>query len=439
MAYYYLKHYFMPDFNHKHLRPVAMADGNVNAHYLGYVQNVVAGQVLAELVQLETLPEGVIPHRVGQPDTSTECVPLPDLPDGYPEPKELPLATPRHTEGSKDFLSRMGDIDPRFIYDAPVFPLGPNCTRDPQHPNRIVALANGYCFYHDGFITVKKLLNVRQDVNFHTGNITYVEDIVVHGDVFPGFSLCGKNIRVKGRVDGGTIRARGDVVIEHGIKGSPKALLKAEGTVRLAYCEHARIITPGNIVIDGACIHSELYVGGSLIVKGRLQGGTVYANGMVFVQEQLGGGQGAPTQIELGYSPQEYLYLQRLKEFHEEQTARLRFYTAHSRKGTYMEEECAPLIELASQKLAVVAEMQRKAWQTFSMDAANTASNRIIVPGTVYPGVEISIGRAYRKIVDAVSDVSFCLAEDEIVSISPAVPKGFSLENVHTSSPRNGK
>lgn len=46
---YYLRHFFNPDFNHKKLRPETLKDGDVSQHYLGYVQNVVAGQVLAEV------------------------------------------------------------------------------------------------------------------------------------------------------------------------------------------------------------------------------------------------------------------------------------------------------------------------------------------------------------------------------------------------------
>jgi uncharacterized protein (DUF342 family) len=422
MSCYYLHHYFMPDFNHKRLRPVAMVDGNIDAHYLGYVQNVVAGQVLAELVTMEELPEGAAPHSVAAASPSAPAfAPLPDLRDGYPEPEEPPPARPRDASGYKDFLSKMESVDTRFLYDAPVFPLGPNCARDPQNPNRIISLVNGYCFYHQGFITVKKLLNVRQDVSFHTGNITYVGDVVVHGSVFPGFSLCGRNIRVKDRIDGGTVRAKGDVVAEGGIKGSPKALLEAGGTVRLAFCEQATIVTAGNLVIDGACMHSKLYVGGSLLVKGRLQGGSVNCGGTVVVEEQLGGGQGAPTRIALGCDPIAHLHQLWLNECHEEQSNRLQYYTARARKGPHMEEEYAPLVELATQKLTVVQDMRR----AFAVETVADSQNRLVVRGVVYPGVVISIGRAYRNIVDEVSDVFFSLREDEIVNGFPAISKGF--------------
>ena len=42
-----------------------------------------------------------------------------------------------------------------------------------------IAAAKGYVFYLNGKITVKTLLNVRQDVSFQTGNIFFVGDMAV--------------------------------------------------------------------------------------------------------------------------------------------------------------------------------------------------------------------------------------------------------------------
>ena len=396
---YYLHHHFAPDFNHKRLRPVAMADGNVNDHYLGYVQNVVAGQTLAELIYLDTLPDSLVAS--GQ--------------EACEEPEDL---------GPPDLYADAAlRIDPRYIYDDPVFPEGPNCGRDPQNPNRIIAQTNGYCFYHQGLITVKKLLNVRQDISFHTGNILFTGDVVVHGNIFSGFSLCGSDILVKGRVDGGSVRARGKITCQDGVKGAPTALLQAGSTIHLSYCERARVITEGNLIIDGACMHSELYVGGSLIVKGRLQGGSVYANGMVYVKEQLGGGQGAPTRVALGYNPLDFLRLQDMEEVLNTQKEKVRYYQGRSRMGTHHAAECAPMLELAMRKLAVAQQRRQVLWRSFAADMNKASKNRLIVPGIVCPGVELSVGKTYMKIVDQHNDVNFSLYEDEIICNYPALAK----------------
>lgn len=428
----------MPDFNHKHLRPMAMVDGGVNAHYLGYVQNVVAGQLLAELVRLDSLPEGVaaqavFPDGATRPETRDGNIPLP-IEAGYPEPKITEGAAIDENKSYSAFHKNLNILDPRFVYATPVFPQGPNCGRDPANPNRIVALCNGYCFYHNGLITVKKLLNVRQDVNFRTGNILFTGDIVVHGNVFPGFSITGNNILIKGRIDGGSVKAQGAVVSHYGIKGAPTASIRAGGTVRLPYCEQARVVTSGNLIIDGACIHSDLYVGGSVLIKGRLQGGTIHANGLVYVKDQIGDIQGASTRIALGYNPLEFLNLQELNAMLEDQEQKLQGHTRNARKGPLFAEEAAPFIELAGQKIAVLKRLQRTAWHTFSADMRKVCRNRVVVPGKVYPGTEISIGRAYAKIIDEQQDVFFCLHEDEIAHGFPALAKNYRFP---PSAPKN--
>ena len=255
---YYLHHYFDPDFSHVRLTPAEGADDVVDSRYLGYVQNVVAGQVLAEIIDLEQHPD-----------------------------------TPR---------------DPRFIYRERHLPIGPNCALHRENPDRIVAAANGYVFYHDGLISVKKLLNVRGNVGFHTGNILFVGDLAVHGDVLTNFAVQARNVLVKGHVESAKVKAVEDLVCLSGIKGAntsavddgpvksadldghiPSTLIEAGGNIRLPFCEHVQIRARGNVIIDGSCLHSTLYVGGNLVIKGRLQGGVVYANRAVYVEGQFGG------------------------------------------------------------------------------------------------------------------------------------------------------
>ncbi|MCC8193633.1 MAG: FapA family protein, partial [Deltaproteobacteria bacterium] len=351
--------------------------------------------------------------------------PIP-LEQDYPEREEAAETFEEEEQGYWNFLQNLGTIDRRFVYNDPVFPLGPNCGRDPKNPTRIIALANGYGFYHQGLITVKKLLNVRQDVNFHTGNITFVGDIVVHGDVYPGFSLTGSGILVKGRVDGGAIKARGNVVAESGVKGSPDARIRAGLTTRIASCERATVITPGNLVVDGNVLHSELFVGGSLVIKGRLQGGSAHVGGLVYIKEQLGNIQGAPTQIALGYAPLAYLRLQELKamELKQEQTLANLAKLAH--KGPQFAADVAPGQELATRKLEIIERMRKDGWRKFTTDMHTIRNARVIVPGTAYPGVEITIGRAYHKIIDEQRDIFYTLHEEEIVHGFPATTKNWT-------------
>ena len=389
---YYLHHYFDPDFSHVRLTPPEGADGAVDPHYLGYVQNVVAGQVLAEIVDLEQFPD-----------------------------------TRR---------------DPRFLYRERRLPIGPNCAPHRENPDRIVATSNGYVFYHDGLISVKKMLNVRGNVGFHTGNIMFVGDLAVHGDVLTNFAVHARNVLVKGHIESAKVKAVEDLVCLSGVKGAntsavddapvksadldgqiPSTLLEAGGNVRLPFCEHVQIRAKGNVIIDGSCLHSTLYVGGNLVVKGRLQGGVVYANNVVYVEGQLGSDYNTVTKVMMGYNPFDFLATQKLESQIAYLKDKLAYFEKMAARNQVMEQEYAPRVEMTARKLKIAHAKRAALWRKFSVDEQNAPNCRILVPGKVMPGCEIGIARAFLKTNDMDSNLTFTLADEEIQAKHPAAAR----------------
>lgn len=363
---YYLRHFFNPDFNHKKLRPETLKDGEVSQHYLGYVQNVVAGQVLAEVINLDEHPE-------------------------------------------------ISDYDKRFVFPDKIYPVGPNCAPHPNFPSRILATSNGYVFYNDGLITVKRLLNVRQDVDFHTGNIMFTNDVVIHNNVRTGFTVHGNDVLVKGTLEGGTVVAEKDVLCESGVKGAGTGLIKCGGNVRLPFCENLRIHAKGSIEIEGSCLHSEIYVDGSVMIKGRLQGGSIYANNVVYVGEQIGGGQNTATRVMMGYKPSDFYELERVEgeisRLHQlvEQLERL------VQKKPILLESYDLKISLHKEKLRLLRIRRNELWRDFKADEQNAEKCRLICPGRIRPGLEISIAGSYEAINDFYEGLEFRLEEYDIV------------------------
>ncbi|MDR2892310.1 MAG: FapA family protein [Deltaproteobacteria bacterium] len=363
---YYLRHYFDPDFKHEQLIPQITKDGAVTYFYLGYVQNVVAGQVVAELIDLDRHPDATA-------------------------------------------------YDPRFITSEPYFPCGPNCTPHPGKPSRMIATANGYCFYLDGLITVKKLLNVRRDVDFHTGNIMFVGNVIAHEAVRSGFILHGYDMLVKGTVEGAIVRADGSLVCEAGIKGGGSGRLESRGNIKLPFCESIFLQAGGNIEIDGTCMHSSIYTGGSLMVKGRLQGGEIYAKQIVFVQNQLGGGQDTLTRVTLGYSPEKLQLLDEAqKDLDNLQPRLLQLELALNKKPERLP-ELSLLMRMLNRKINIRHKQIRKLRNELSVEAQNASGCKIICPGNIHPGVEVSIGGIKHVVDDFYSNMEFILLDEEIV------------------------
>jgi uncharacterized protein (DUF342 family) len=368
---YYLRHYFNPHFNHRALKPIKKGSGS-DLYSLGYVQNVINGQILAEIVPLE---------KAG------------------PNP------------------------DRRYILEKPVFPAGPNTRIDPDHPNYLLSAVNGYVFYNEQKITVKHLLNVRQDVSFQTGNIFFVNDMVVHGSVRAGFSVQGNNIRIKGLVEGGVVRARGDLMVEVGARGGAgqRCLIAAGGNVRVPFLEKMELRCRGNAVIDKYCLYCTTYVAGNMAVREQVYGSTINAYGFLYVGKQIGNKAAVPTKVNLGYDP---LTIQNLEKI-DNIISNLSQTIIHLKA---IAGHLPPDASDASRKLARLTlqrehliERRNSLWKVLYQDEHVTHRCSLMVPGRVYPGVEISIGRSFMLVERVYESVAFRLCYDDII-VEPISP-----------------
>ena len=396
---YYLHHYFDPDFSHMKLSPLVSDDGSTDYHYLGYVQNVVAGQVLAELGDLDTIP--------------------------------------------------VGKRDPRFIYKEHRLPVGPNTDLHHHSPNKIVATANGYVFYHNGLISVKKLLNIRGNVGFHTGNIFFVGDLSVHGDIQTGFAVHAANVLVKQHIESAKIKSLNDIVCLGGVKGAefpqadgsssspplPNTLLEAGGSIRLPFCERVQLRARGNVIIDGHCLHSTIYAGGNVIIRGRLQGGAVYANHLVYVENQLGSDYSTATKILMGYDPFDFLLVQKLESKIRYHQGKVDYFRSQASRNPVMAQEFGPRRDLAEHKLYLMQQKRSALWQNLRQDEVLARKCRLVVPGTIMPGCEVSIGQADYHTGRQVQNAAFYLERDSVVCSSPAMPTENSVLQYHSGIP----
>lgn len=362
---YVLKHFFDPDFDHLHLKPKDIEGGRVDHFNLGYAQNVRKGSVLAEWEEV----------------SSRQAV----------------------------------SLDSRFIFKEKRFPAGANCFVHPKDPDKLLAAADGYVFYLDGKITVKSELNVRGGVDFRTGNIDFVADVVVHGPVRSGFAVSGRHVLVKDVVEAAEIKASGNIETEAGLKGSGSGLLEAGGKIKIPFCENAQLRSGGNIVIRHSSLHCAIHCGGSLAVQGALMGGEVYSRGLVYVGEVLGGGLGVETRLVLGYDPKLLLEAEQLEEDFRDVLRRL----SRPTPGKGAKAESGALTE----RLKAILQSKRRLWATVRpMD--NIGSCRVVVPGEVRSGVEISIGEAFLKVDRVMRNVVFFRRDKDIAVSSPALQGG---------------
>ena len=374
---YYLRHYFNPDFDYLRPKPGIGEDGESSDLYsLGYVQNVIAGQLLAEVIPLE---------QAG------------------------------------------AEPDPRFVLSRPVLPGGANTRVDPAYPNYLLSTSNGYVFYNNGKITVKRLLNVRQDVSFRTGNIFFVGDMAVHGSVRSGFSVQANNLRIMGMVEGGVARARRDLMVDGGARGGAgqHCLLDAGDKLLTPFLEKIEARARGNMVVEKYCLYSTVYAGANMVVREQVYGSTINAYGSVYVGRQLGNKAAISTKIYLGYDPLSIRQLEKIDKI----------ISGLSQSITHLKAVAGhlpPDANEASRKLARLVEQRERImkqrtelWSKLYLDENYMQNCRLMVPGKVYPGVEISVGRAFMLVERPYENVHFRLCyDDTIVEPLPPADKG---------------
>lgn len=370
---YFLKHYFDPYYDYMDPAPRVDAEGHADNFSLGYVHNVVKGQVLAELIPFE---------------------------------EDNPPA------GALD--------DPNMILNEPALPMGNNTAVDPANPLRLISTLSGYAYYDLGCINAKRILNMRHGIDFHTGNIVFVGDVAVHDVIKSGFELrAGGNIIVKELVEGAFVRASGGILGEKGFKGSDIGRIIADKDIRLAFAENGKIRTPGKLIVDGSCLHCNLHCGDA-VVRGRMHGGKAHIKNILYVTHRLGNEGATPTEIIMGQDPILFRKATKAEGYVDDLLALHEKYKTLSAKTEHLAAQYLPTLEYIEAKLQIA----RRILEYYRFQAeenTNFARCRVVVPGMIMPGVRISMGDAIFWADQSYSDVSFYLDGDRVAVHSPAV------------------
>ncbi len=364
----YLQHYFDPDMNQRRLKPIP---GNKKTLYnLGYVQNVLAGQTLAEFVPLSE-------------------------------------AKKQHS---------------RFVFHEPLFPSGAHTHLDPQNPLKLLAGVKGYVVYEEGKICVKPSLKVHSDVCFQTGNILFIADIAIAGNVRAGFEVSGDNVLITGMVEGGTVRARKSLSIQGGVRGgaSKNCQLIAQKDIRISFAESIEIQCLGNAVLEKDCLHTTMYVGRNSLIKGRLVGGTLNGRQGVLVAGSAGNKAGTSTQIFLGYDPRYIRKLQKIDSQIAQLSTTLRHLNAVAGHLAPNDSDASKKLHRLQIRNERLLNMRQMLWSRLQLDESHNKHCKVVIMGNVFPGVEIAIGQAYKRVDELYTNVVFSLVNDEIV-VSPYV------------------
>ena len=149
-----------------------------------------------------------------------------------------------------------------------------------EKENVLYAACHGRFEIKEREISVNETLDIGGNVDYSTGHIAFPGDVIIHGAVCDGFRVAaGKSIFVKQTMDASQVLAKGNLVVEGGIKGRGEAQIRIDGSVSAKFIENATIEVHGDIVVAKSIMHSEVHTLSHVDLgeAGVLVGGEIWA------------------------------------------------------------------------------------------------------------------------------------------------------------------
>ena len=314
----------------------------------------------------------------------------------------------------------------------PQIPKGKNTDISKEDPNLLIALRPGSPKLVQGRVTVEDVLVV-DDVDFTTGNINFNGNVIARGIVNPGFSITADgDITCNDTVEGGDLKAGGNILVKRGIKGLGKSRIEAGGNIIARFIERCIVDAVGSVIVDEALIHSETSAGEAVEAthsKGCIFGGNIHAGHLVRASI-LGSEMAVATVIEVGASP---MTRKRLKILNAEvKTNRdeldkskknLKLLTSQ-RDRSELPPEREELYQELLLKTAELKEEIENATETIAKlqkDLHGSGAGRIEARKVIYPGVTLTIKDVKKRIREPIEKAIFIKDGPDIV-LSSEIP-----------------
>ena len=284
----------------------------------------------------------------------------------------------------------------------------------------------GQLTYNYDRINIEETYVVEGNAGVATGNIDFVGNVLVRGNVEPGFIVkAGGNVEVQGFVGESTIIAGNDILLRHGIQGKNTGKLMAQGDIVAKFIQNSIVKTEGSLYTE-AIMHSQVEVGDSVVVevnKGLIVGGTVQATKLISAKI-IGSPMNTTTNIKIcrGLTLQEeYNAAQKDLVTKRKQLSQvdknIAFVHEKLAKGEKLPkarlESIKTMLQLQKQLRAEISETQKK-FDTLSASLNDCRAGVIQVSDVMYPGTRITMGSSVKHIRDEVKYARMHIVDNDI-------------------------
>ena len=268
----------------------------------------------------------------------------------------------------------------------------------------IHATADGNVRLLGDAVMIEPVVSV-ESVNYETGNITFDGSVVVEKSIADGFVIqAGGDVQVTRGVGRATIIAGGNVLLKSGINGGGGGRIECEGNLVAKYIEGSDITCEESVFVEEAVMHSKLSAGKHCILTGRraeiiasdlIVGGSLWCKKLGSIAE-------SPTSVSIGIPPQVLISYRQAKHELELATDRLEKNEEQRRQvgQSLAEGKSDPRLDQASEQLeneavelrATITEIRNNARQL--RDRLEAAKRSMLVAeDTIFSGSVVTFGR----------------------------------------------
>lgn len=144
----------------------------------------------------------------------------------------------------------------------------------------LLANKDGVVYTKNGLFCVKHQGIILGDVTKKFGNLQYMGDLYIRGNVSGGITIIAEgNVIIEGELQDATIISGSTIRIYQGVKGNSLAVLKADGQIQCKMIDNAKVEAGGNcyaeiVVNSRVSSKKSVYITGG---RGLLSGGEVRA------------------------------------------------------------------------------------------------------------------------------------------------------------------
>ncbi|WP_182102506.1 DUF342 domain-containing protein [Niallia taxi] len=160
-----------------------------------------------------------------------------------------------------------------------VVKVGQNVIFNPENDTVIAKISGQVSVTANGAINVLPVYEIKGDLDMSVGNIDFVGNVIIHGDVRSGYSVKAEgDIIVYGGVGGSHLRAGGSIYVKKGINGHDVGIIRAGNEVKALFITNANVKAGRSVAVEQSVMHSEIGAGEVLEChagKGFIVGGTI--------------------------------------------------------------------------------------------------------------------------------------------------------------------